>query len=80
MGLPRHAHRTSRGSETVLGNRRTHDPPHGVYRLSQRARKRVEEVFGWMKTVGGGRKLRYSGVFRHQMWAELTVAGYNLGH
>ena len=41
-------------------------------------RKRVEEVFGWVKTVGGGRKLRYLGVDRNQMWAELTVAGYNL--
>ena len=51
---------------------------HGGYRLSQRVRKRVEEVFGWVKTVGGGRKLRYLGVGRNQMWAELTVAGYNL--
>ncbi len=45
---------------------------------SQRVRKRVEEVFGWVKTVGGGRKLRYRGVDRNQMWAELTIAGYNL--
>ena len=37
---------------------------HGGYRLSQRVRKRVEEVFGWVKTVGGGRKLRYRGVDR----------------
>ena len=51
---------------------------HSGYRLSQRVRKRVEEVFGWVKTVGGGRKLRYRGVDRNQMWAELTVAGYNL--
>ena len=34
---------------------------HEEYRLSQRSRKRVEEVFGWVKTVGGGRKLRYCG-------------------
>ena len=32
---------------------------HDGYLLSQRARKRVEEVFGWVKTVAGGRKLRY---------------------
>ena len=51
---------------------------HGGYRLSQRVRKRVEEVFGWVKTVGGGHKLRYRGVDRNQMWAELTIAGYNL--
>ena len=41
---------------------------HEGYRLSQRARKRVEEVFNWVKTVGGGRKLRYCGVARNQPW------------
>ena len=51
---------------------------HEGYRLSQRVRKRVEEVFGWIKTVGGGRKLRYRGVERNQLWAEMTLAGYNL--
>ncbi len=31
---------------------------HTGYQVSQRVRKRVEEIFGWIKTVGGGRKLR----------------------
>ncbi|MBI2856925.1 MAG: IS5 family transposase [Chloroflexi bacterium] len=51
---------------------------HEGYRISQRIRKRVEEIFGWVKTVGGGRKLRYRGVERNQLWAEVTLAGYNL--
>ena len=51
---------------------------HEGYRLSQRARKRVEEVFGWVKTVGGGRKLRYCGLERNRFWMELTTASYNL--
>lgn len=51
---------------------------HPGYRVSQRCRKRVEEIFGWLKTVGGGRKLRFIGLERNQMWAELTVAAYNL--
>lgn len=51
---------------------------HLGYRQSQRVRKRVEEIFGWVKTVGGGRKLRFIGLARNQMWAELTVAAYNL--
>ena len=46
--------------------------------MSQRVRKRVEEIFGWVKTVGGGRKVRYIGVARNQLWAELTAAAYNL--
>jgi transposase len=48
------------------------------YAISQRIRKRVEEIFGWTKTVGGGRKLRYLGVARNQLWADLTVTAYNL--
>jgi hypothetical protein len=51
---------------------------HAGYQVSQRIRKRVEEIFGWMKTVGGGRKLRYTGVARNQLWAEFTAAAYNL--
>ena len=51
---------------------------HPGYAISQRVGKRVEEIFGWTKTVGGGRKLRYIGVARNQMWADLTVAAYNL--
>ena len=51
---------------------------HPGYVTSQRVRKRVEEIFGWVKTVGGGRKLRYIGVERNQLWAELTTTAYNL--
>jgi hypothetical protein len=29
--------------------------------VSQRARKRIEEAFGWMKTIGGLRKTRHRG-------------------
>lgn len=48
------------------------------YATSQRRRKLVEEVFGWVKTVGGGRKLRYLGLARNQLWATFTAAAYNL--
>ncbi len=51
---------------------------HPGYLVSQRVRKRIEEVFGWVKTVGGGRKLRYKGVARNRMWWELVAAAYNL--
>jgi transposase len=50
----------------------------GGYRMSQRLRKRVEEIFGWIKTVGGGRKLRFIGLARNQLWAEMTAAAYNI--
>ena len=51
---------------------------HPGYAISQRVRKRVEEIFGWIKTVGGGRKLRYIGVARNQLWATLAATAYNL--
>jgi len=51
---------------------------HAGYAVSQRVRKRVEEIFGWIKTVGGGRKLRYIGLERNQLWATLTGTAFNL--
>jgi transposase len=51
---------------------------HTGYQTSQRIRKRVEEIFGWVKTVGGGRKLRYRGMERNRLWWELIAAAYNL--
>ena len=51
---------------------------HYGYRISQRIRKRVEEIFGWVKTVGGDRKLRYKGVAKNGMWATCTATAYNL--
>ena len=48
------------------------------YRTSQRLRKRVEEIFGWMKMVGGLRRTRYRGVERTQTWAYFVAGTYNL--
>lgn len=47
-------------------------------RTSQRIRKRVEEIFGWMKTGGGLRRSRYRGVERTQAWAYFVAGTYNL--
>jgi transposase len=48
------------------------------YQDSQRVRKRVEEIFGWIKTIAGGRKLRFIGLARNRLWTELTASAYNL--
>jgi len=48
------------------------------YKQSQKARKRVEEIFGWMKTVGGLRRTRYRGIDRTQAWAYFVASAYNL--
>ena len=51
---------------------------HGGYVVSQRFRKRIEEVFGWFKTVGGIRRTRYRGMAKNQMAAYFVGAAYNL--
>lgn len=45
---------------------------------SLRTRKRIEEPFDWMKTVAGGRKLRYVGLQRNRAWFLMAGAVYNL--
>ena len=48
------------------------------YKLSQRVRKRVEQVIGWCKTVGGMARTRYIGHPRIEMDAQMTGAAHNL--
>ena len=48
------------------------------YAVSQRVRKRVEEIFGWIKTVGNFRRTRYRGLERTSFAAHLVGAAYNL--
>src|SRR5947208_4212854 len=51
---------------------------HPGYALSQVKRKRVEEIFGWMKTVGGMRKLRHRGLQLVGWMFTFAAAAYNL--
>jgi IS5 family transposase len=51
---------------------------HDGYVVSQRVRKRVEEIFGWMKTVGLLRKLRHRGGARVAWIFRFTAAAFNL--
>ena len=51
---------------------------HHGYAISQRVRKRVEEMFGWLKTVGLMRKLRHRGTDRVDWMFVFACAIYNL--
>jgi transposase len=51
---------------------------HEGHAISQRIRKRIEEPFGWIKTIAGGRKLRYIGRQRNRAWFLLTGSVYNI--
>jgi IS5 family transposase len=70
-----HVAQNTSGRRSAIDGRTTQHPG---YARSQRVRKRVEECFGWTKTVGGGRKLRYIGVHKNQLWATLTAVAFNL--
>ena len=49
-----------------------------AYAISQRIRKRVEEVFGWMKSIGGLARARFVGRWKIQLQGEVTASAYNL--
>ena len=51
---------------------------HPGYAISQRKRKLIEQVFGWMKTIGGLRKLRHRGGELVDWIVTFTAAAYNL--
>jgi len=49
-----------------------------AYRAVQRVRKRVEEIIGWCKTIGGLARTRFVGRWRIGLQATITGAAYNL--
>jgi len=71
---PHVAQHTTRRSSRI--DRRT--TRHPGYAVSQRLRKRIEEVFGWMKTIGLMRKTRHRGIERVGWSFVFTAAAYDL--
>lgn len=51
---------------------------HAGYAISQQKRKRVEEIFGWLKTVGMLRKTRHKGLLRVGWVFTFAASAYNL--
>ena len=70
-----HVAQNCNGRKSAIDGRTTRHPG---YAVSQRLRKRVEEIFGWMKTVGNFRKTRHRGEDRVGWVFTLTAAAYNL--
>jgi transposase len=76
LGMTPHVAQNNSGTrESVIDDRTTRHPG---YAVSQRRRKRVEEVFGWMKTVGILRKVRHRGTALVGWIFEFAAAAYNL--
>jgi len=72
---PHVAQNDKRAGGSAIDGRTTR---HAGYRISQRVRKRVEEIFGWMKTVGLLDKLRHRGVELANWVFLFTATAYNL--
>ena len=62
------------GGSAIDGRTTRHDG----YAVSQRKRKRIEECFGWMKTVALLRKVRHRGIFKVGWVFTFAAAAYNL--
>src|SRR2546425_3675409 len=75
MGVTPHVAQNQGRRRSRLDQRTTRHPG---YEISQRKRKRIEEVFGWMKTVGMLRQLRHRGLERVGWVFTLAAATYNL--
>jgi transposase len=73
LGVTPHVAQKVKGS--AIDARTTRHPG---YAVSQRKRKLIEQVFGWMKTVGGLRKLRHCGGARVDWIVTFSAAAYNL--
>lgn len=70
-----HVARNDTSRRSAIDGRTTR---HEGYAVSQRKRKRVEEVFGWLKTVALQRKTRFRGPERVGWMFTLAAAAYNL--
>ena len=75
QGVTPHVTQNNKRRRSAIDGRTTR---HAGYQASQRMRKRIEEVFGWMKTVGGQRKTRYRGSAKVGWMFTLSAAAYNL--
>jgi transposase len=75
MGITPHVAQSTRGRRSAIDQRTTRHPG---YTVSQRCRKKVEQPFGWMKTVGLLRKLRHRGGRLVDWIFTFTAAAYNL--
>jgi transposase len=74
-GCTPHVSQNNANRRSAIDARTTRHPG---YRISMIKRKRIEEPFGWMKTIGGLRKTRHRGRDLVEWFFMLTATAYNL--
>lgn len=75
MSATPHVAQNDTNRRSAIDGRTTRHPG---YEVSGKVRKRIEEIFGWIKTVGTLRKARYRGTEKISGYFTLAVAAYNL--
>jgi hypothetical protein len=75
MNVRPHVAQNTNGRRSAIDGRTTR---HAGYAISQRIRKRIEEAFGWMKSIAGQRKTRFRGVERVGWSFTFAATAYNL--
>ena len=75
MNVTPHVAQNTNGRSSAIDGRTTR---HSGYTVSQRIRKRIEEAFGWIKTVAGQDKTRFRGRDRVGWAFTFAAAAYNL--
>lgn len=75
LGVTPHVAQNTNGQRSATDGR---TPRHPGYTISLRIRKRIEEAFGWAKTVAGLRKARHRGLPKVDWQFTLAMAAYNL--
>ena len=75
LGFTPHVAQNTTNRRSAIDGRTTR---HRGHQVSMRIRKRIEEPFGWITTIGAGRKLHYIGRQRNRAWFKITAAVYNL--
>jgi len=75
LNITPHVAQNDTNRKSAIDRRTTRHPG---YTVSMRKRKRVEEIFGWMKTVGVMRKTRHRGRDKVDWMFTFTAAAYNL--
>ena len=70
-----HVAQNTSGRRSAIDGRTTRHPG---YTVSLRIRKRIEEAFGWAKTVAGLRKARHRGLPKIDWQFTFAMAAYNL--
>jgi IS5 family transposase len=75
LNVTPHVAQNNKRRRSAIDRRTTRHPD---YVISQQKRKRVEEIFGWLKAAGGLRKLRHRGLDRVEWMFTFAVAAYNV--